>query len=226
MLPTTLEEREGGYVAFHMGETSSEGTVTGWDPPRRLAYEEPGWPELHGQTDAVVTPLATEFLVEAKAGGTCIVRVVSSAFGTGADWEEEFFESMAEGWRPSFEVLRLYLADFPGQQATDMWLEGEVERPAAEVRAAMAATFAVTTVGAPAAGLGAAGVLVDEGAQHLTLRLSEPVPGVLVLMAIGNGEKTWASVHAYLFSPDAEAWVAREEKGWRVWLEGLGTLTP
>ena len=43
---------------------------------------------------APVTPLATEFLVEAQSGGTCVLRVVSSAFGTGADWEQEFFDEM------------------------------------------------------------------------------------------------------------------------------------
>ena len=46
--------------------------------------------------EGAVTPMVTEFLVEATSGGTCIVHVVSSAFGTGADWEQEFFDDMAK----------------------------------------------------------------------------------------------------------------------------------
>ncbi len=51
-LPTDLEPREGGAIAFHMGETSSEGTITGWDPPRRVEYVEPDWAELAGHAGA------------------------------------------------------------------------------------------------------------------------------------------------------------------------------
>ena len=51
-LPTDFEPREGGAVVTHMGDTSSPGSVTGWDPPRRLVYEEPEWAELAGHPDA------------------------------------------------------------------------------------------------------------------------------------------------------------------------------
>ena len=80
--------------------------MTGWDPPRRFVYEEPEWAELAGHPDASVSPLATEFLVEARSGGTCVVRVTSSAFGTGADWENEFIDEMATYFRPFFDLLR------------------------------------------------------------------------------------------------------------------------
>src|SRR5262245_16618859 len=71
-LPTEMEERVGGRVVFHMGESSSEGTVTGLDPPRQIVYEEPNWADLAGQEGAAVTPLVTEFLVEAQSGGSCV----------------------------------------------------------------------------------------------------------------------------------------------------------
>ena len=47
-MPTDLEEREGGAIVTHMGEESSPGIVTGWDPPLRFAYEEPDWAALAG----------------------------------------------------------------------------------------------------------------------------------------------------------------------------------
>jgi uncharacterized protein YndB with AHSA1/START domain len=42
--PAEVEEREGGAVAFHLGPgMDSAGIVTGWEPPRRFAYEERDW---------------------------------------------------------------------------------------------------------------------------------------------------------------------------------------
>ena len=86
-LPTELEEREGGALHFSMGpEMGSDGQVTGWDPPRRITYEE-DWAALMGKDPDALSPLTSEFLVEAQSGGTCVVRVTSSGFGTGAAWE-------------------------------------------------------------------------------------------------------------------------------------------
>jgi len=117
-LPTELEERQGGALHFEMGpEMGSEGHVTEWDPPRRIVYEE-DWAALMGKDPDALSPLTSEFLVEAQSGGTCVVRVTSSGFGTGADWESEFWDDMGANWMPFFDNLRLYLSHFPGQEAT------------------------------------------------------------------------------------------------------------
>ena len=47
-----------------------------------------------------VTPIATEFLIESASGGSCVIRVVTSAYGSGADWENEFFAEMVAGVIP------------------------------------------------------------------------------------------------------------------------------
>jgi uncharacterized protein YndB with AHSA1/START domain len=214
MLPTDLEERVGGIVRFHMGETDSVGEVTAYDAPHRLAYVEPDWAALGGHPGAEVTPMATEFLVEAKAGGTCVVRVVSSAFGTGADWEDDFWEGMAEGWTPAFEILRLVLQDFPGQTVTVLDAAVEVDGSQPEVLASMRSSVFDR---------GVAGEWVQESPGSATLRTTAPVPGFLVLMAHPSGDgRTWVAVQGHLFSPDAAAWVEQTEKEWNVWLEGLG----
>lgn len=67
--------------------------VAGWDPPRRLVYEE-DWAALVGEDPDALSPLTSEFLVEARSGGTCIVRVTSSRFGIGADWESAFWHDI------------------------------------------------------------------------------------------------------------------------------------
>jgi uncharacterized protein YndB with AHSA1/START domain len=223
MMRTDLEERAGGTVVFHMGpEVQSEGEVTGWEPPRRLVYEEPHWAALAGQDDSTVTPLVTEFLVEATSGGTCVVTVVSSAFGQGADWEREFFDEMAQGWTPMFEHLRLYLTHFPGQRATVLEASAEVHAPPATAFAQVCAAFAIDAVGQVADVRGAKGEVEHVADDRLILRLTGPVPGLLAIAAHGSGADTsriW--VTGYLFSADAPAYVDREQPGWQAWLDGL-----
>ena len=112
MVPTRLDPRIDGEVSFDHGGFRSTGVVTHYAPKRRFTYEEP-WPMTeemrewvadvadHEITDddlSAVSPIATEFLIEAASGGSCVLRVVSSAYGSGADWENEFFAEMVAGW--------------------------------------------------------------------------------------------------------------------------------
>jgi uncharacterized protein YndB with AHSA1/START domain len=221
-LPTDLEEREGGVVVFHMGEESSGGTVTGWDPLRRFAIVEPAWATLSGHDVDSVTPLATEFLVEARSGGTCVVRVVSSAFGTGADWEGEFFEEMERMWPPYFERLRLYLTHYAGQRVTLM--EATVEFPGepGPVSSAMRQALGVEAVGQRIDVRGHRALVEAIDDVQLLVRLLEPIPGYLAFSAYWTGQQTSsAAVQGHLFSPDAPALVEREQPEWQAWLESL-----
>ncbi len=120
MVPTRLDPQIGGEVSFDLGGFWLTGVVTDYTPNRRFAYEEP-WP-IADHADAIpsemvewfdrigvpmeqvyddlssVTPIATEFLIESASGGSCVIRVVTSAYGSGADWENEFFAEMVAGW--------------------------------------------------------------------------------------------------------------------------------
>ncbi len=146
-MPTELDERAGGEFVIHMGETSARGIVAKWEPPHRLVLEEAEWGALAGHEGADVTPLVTEYLVEAVSGGSCVLRVVSSAFGTGADWEREFMDDAERYWQPQFENLRLYLTAFPGQQATIVESGAELGNSPAEVVTAMRDRLGATDVG-------------------------------------------------------------------------------
>jgi uncharacterized protein YndB with AHSA1/START domain len=231
MIPTDLDEREGGAVCFHMGpDASSEGTVTGWEPPHRLEYSEPDWAGLMGRTDANVTPLVSEFLVEARSGGTCVVRIVSSAFGVGADWEEEFFADMARNWMPMFDHLRLYLTHFPGQRVTSLEAAAEVPSTADAAWAALRRSLDVDLEGGTGQIVEARGVkgVVDLlGDERLVVRTSDPVPGLLAFFVWPKeGEPAGARVmlNGYLYGADAPAYVEREQPAWQAWIEGLGAL--
>ena len=127
MVPVRLDPRIGGEVSFDHGAFRSTGGVTAYSPNQRFSYEEP-WPMTeamrgwvaratgHEVTDhdlSLVTPIATEFLIEAASGGSCVIRVVSSAYGSGADWEKEFFDEMAAGWIAMLDNLTAHLHTAP-----------------------------------------------------------------------------------------------------------------
>ena len=127
MVPTRLDPQVGGEVSFDLGGFWLTGVVTDYTPNRRFAYEEP-WPIADRAEDipaemvewfkamgvplsevyrdlSSATPIATEFLVESASGGTCVIRVVTSAYGSGADWENEFFAQMIADVIPIFDNL-------------------------------------------------------------------------------------------------------------------------
>ena len=58
--------------------------VTSWDPPHRFTADSrddmaPGDPTI-----------ATEWVVEARSGGTCLVRVVHSWFTSSDKWDNQY----------------------------------------------------------------------------------------------------------------------------------------
>ena len=131
MVPTRLDPQVGGEVSFDLGGFTSTGVVTDYTPNQRFAYEEP-WPIADKVEDLPagmaewfdtigvplsevyhdlpsVAPIATEFLIESASGGSCVIRVVTSAYGSGADWENEFFSEMVDGWGALLDNLATHL---------------------------------------------------------------------------------------------------------------------
>src|SRR6516225_3897944 len=107
-VPTEMEGRVGGIMTCHFAPgMDSKATITSWDPPHRLTADSesfcPGGPTV-----------ATEWTVEARSGGTCVVRVVHSLFASTGDWDDQL-EGTESGWPAFFRILRLYLTHFRGQ---------------------------------------------------------------------------------------------------------------
>ena len=221
-LPTELEERAGGSLHFSMGpDMGSDGQVTGWDPPRRIAYEE-DWAALMGKDPDALSPLTSEFLVEATSGGTCVVRVTSSGFGTGAEWEQEWWADMGTQWRPFFDNLRLYLSNFPGQEATRLEVTASHPGDPEALWSTLRDALGLGEEGAPVEVRGATGIVERVGGQQALVRLTAPVPGMLNAFTYGIGDGTaTAGVRAYLFSTGAADYVRREEPAWQAWLQRL-----
>ncbi len=224
MMPTELEERLGGTVVFHMGDEDSRGTITGWEPPFRVAYEEPDWDTLGGQAGGTpVTPLVTEFLVEAQSGGTCLVRVVSSAFGTGADWERESMAGMEFGWRPMLDNLIVYLTHFRGQHGTPMDAMTTVEGAAPEVWTSLRSELGLHEVGQAVEARGIKGEVDRLGDGNALVRLTAPLPGYFTFWVHDMGGETVAGMAGYLFSDEASDYIEREHTAWQTWLTSLGS---
>jgi hypothetical protein len=202
-------------------EMGSDGQVTGWDPPRRIVYEE-DWAALMGKDPDALSPMTSEFVVEAQSGGTCVVRVTSSGFGTGAAWESEWWDDMGVNWMPYFDNLRLYLSHFPGQQATQLEVTATQAGDAETVWSTLHDALGLGNEGATVELRGAIGTLERVGERQALVRLSAPVPGMLNVYVHGWGDgKSTAGVRAYLFSPDAPDYARREQPAWQTWLQGL-----
>jgi uncharacterized protein YndB with AHSA1/START domain len=222
MMPAEVEEREGGAVTFHMGpDGSSHGRITGWEPGRRLEYEE-DWASLVGQDPATVSSLATEFLVEATSGGTCVVRIVTSAFGTGADWEDEFWAEMETGWAPMLDNLRVYLTHFPGQRVTSLEARTELAGSPADAIAAVRRAWAAEEVGQRVTANGASGVVDRLRGRNVLVRIGSPVEGMLSFFTYdAEGDRSTAVLAGYLFGDGAAGYAADSQGSWTSWLASL-----
>ena len=79
-VPTEVDGRVGGTETTHFGGgMDSVSTITEWDAPRRYVKE--------GSCGPNAPTVATEWIVEARDGGTCLVRVVHSLFADTDDWD-------------------------------------------------------------------------------------------------------------------------------------------
>ena len=112
MVPTRLEPRIGGEVSFDHGGLRSTGVVTDYTPGRRFAYEEP-WPmteadarvggrhrRTRGHRRGAGGDLPDRHRVPDRSSLGRQLRPARrlSSYGSGADWENEYFAEMVAGW--------------------------------------------------------------------------------------------------------------------------------
>lgn len=224
-VPHTVEERQNGAATASFGpgpEMQIAGRVAAWEPPHRIVFD--GGEGAGG--------LAFEWLVEARDGGSCVVRLVNSGFGDGAEWDAQY-DGMAEGWQLFLLNLRLHLEHFRGRDATAMLPLATWAGPRTDTWAALTAGLgipAAPAIGsrvalAPEGGPRLAGTVVDAAGWRLALLVDEPAPGTAFVAAEGVGEHVGVSVWAYLYDAEGAAAIARDEPAWRSWLESR-SVTP
>ena len=214
-VPAEVDGRPGGDLAFHlMHDLDQTGTITGWEPPARFAYEE-RWP---GEDDVT---LATEFLVEARAGGTCVVRLVSTFSAGGRD---EDLDAMDDGWTLFLDNLRVFLTHFRGQRAAGVLVTGVSPASPAAAWAELMSALGLEGV-APGAEIAAgavggapalAGVVERVGADEVYLRSDDALTNVSVF---SWDDRTVTALRETRFGPDAEAEAERRRTAWTAWME-------
>ncbi|MGV0743698.1 SRPBCC family protein [Mycolicibacterium sp. XJ870] len=224
--PTTVDERVGGAITFDFGEEncgdpSSSGIVTGWEPPVRFSYEEPGW-------NGDAPPVATEVVVRSSSGDSCVVRLVHSLFTEKDDWDDEL-ESFEGGWPGFFEVLRVYLRHYAGQPAAAVHATTgrPGPMPALWSRLTTALNLAGANIGDRVETSGnaprLAGVVerfkLDAQTCELMIRLDEPCHGVAVFGSYPVGDETRVVVTLYLYGAQAASTAAAEQPRWKAWLQ-------
>jgi uncharacterized protein YndB with AHSA1/START domain len=192
--------------------------VSAFEPPRRLVLEDDYAPS----PDAEPRRLATEFLVEARSGGTCVVRVVTHGLGTGADWDRAI-ESFSSGWTGALDDLRLYITHFAPEHAGSFALSAQLDSPWDDVKRALglanaAAGDRVETQDAPVLG----GTVARATESSIGLLLDTPARGLAFLGSGGPGFETIFFVRAKLFGDGARELAAHEEAAWARWLEKVG----
>jgi uncharacterized protein YndB with AHSA1/START domain len=222
-VPSEVEEREGGTAVSHFGpgtSMDSVATITAWDPPHRFVAESQ---DLGPNAPSV----ATEWIVEARSGGTCVVRVVHSLFASTDDWDNQL-EGWESGWPDFFRILRMYLTHFRGQRGSAMQLGSAAPEPKSEAWAAMTGSLGLAgaTMGqrvSTSAGVPPLSGLVERVGQdpfpeELLLRLDEPTSGIAHLFAMEMGGQVYLSIRLYLYGDQASAAVARDEPSWQAWM--------
>jgi hypothetical protein len=196
----------------------SRAVVTAWDPPRTFAAQGEGW--------GGSPPIADEWTVEARAGGTCVVRIVHSLFASTDDWDDQL-EGTESGWPAFFRILRIYLTHFRGERSAIMQWIAPVAGTEAEAWDALTASLGLTGASAgerrtaPAGVPALSGVVehVSERPRNVLLRLEKPGPGAAAFGAVTHGGMCMVTLSFYLYGDQAAATVTRETPNWQTWVQ-------
>ena len=185
-----------------------EAPITAWEPGRHLRVSE--------GTGPAGLPVAVDYYIEARGGGTTILRLVHSGFGADARWDDQY-NATEGGWTYFLFNLRHYLARHAGTPRDMVWDRRPPRRSRAEVWRLLLGGGAYTP-GGPAGG-------VSEGGRF-TFALGAGAPslsGTAAIVRPSSGH--FAGVVEGL--NDAAFFVELEggpEDGWHcgVWLSTYG----
>lgn len=220
-VPAQVEPHVGGKMVLNFGPgMDSVSEVTAWDAPHRFSAISkeglgPNAPEM-----------ATEWTVEARAGGTCIVRVVHSLFTDTDEWDNQL-GGTETGWPSFFVVLQMYLSHYRGQPGAYFQVMAPVAGTTIEGWRALMGKLGLPS---PAAGAkiqseAEAPPLVgivekvkpEPHPNEMVVRLDEPSPGAAILQTCGFGGQTFFVGSFYFFGQKATEGL-KAEKEWQDWL--------
>ncbi|MBL8879698.1 MAG: SRPBCC domain-containing protein [Phycisphaerales bacterium] len=220
-VPTRMEERQGGEIVSNFGPgMDCPATITEWESLKRFVAESvmgpPGSPIM-----------ATEWTVEARAGGKCLVRVVNSLFATNDDWDNQL-DGLEQGWPAYFRILRRYLAQFNGMACSAMQFVSFSSDSEPNTWEKLGSALGLLNLsegqhwGAPAGAPQMGGVVDSLGKgshKHtLLLRLDAPAPGTAYVGAFSCGGMVMVCISIYLYGDKAKTAALRDEPSWQKWI--------
>lgn len=205
-----VEPREGGVASMDTGGQRGEAIITGYQPGTRFATRTA--PGEDGRM------MAFEYLIEARAGGSTVLRVVHSGL-LGDDWRDEY-DALRRGWPFHLHTLREYLEHFPGRTAVPVFAAA-IATSGTEVRDALARALSLPApivVGARAHAHPANlppldGVVVWADDERFAVRADDAI------YTFHHGPTGLTLMFHHLFGPDPGG----AETAWQHWLAALLT---
>ena len=217
-VPHQVQEQAGGVAVASFGDSPEmqiSGRVAAWDPPRRIVFD--GGEGVDG--------LAFEWLIEARTGDTCVVRLINSGFGSGAEWDAQF-DGLQEGWPLFLRNLQLHLTHFGGQTATsalpmapwagapdEAW-DRLMQALGVPADAGESDRLVLQATGSPRL----AGTVIEQAQRRLALLVDEPAPGTAFIAAEHLGDASGVSIWSYLYGPEGAEAASQDGPAWQAWL--------
>ncbi|PYC80261.1 SRPBCC domain-containing protein [Streptomyces tateyamensis] len=106
-----VEPREGGTASMDTGGHVAQAVITAFEPGKRFATRT--------ATAEDGRFMAFEYLIEGRAGGSTVLRLVHSGL-LGDDWQDEY-DALRRGWPFHLHTLAEYLTHFPGRTAVPVF---------------------------------------------------------------------------------------------------------
>ena len=100
-----VEPQEGGDISFFLGDHTTVGTVTTWEPLKRFSYRSAESPDG--------SSIAFDYLIEGRDGGSTMLRVVQSG-ALDDNWEAEY-DALDNRWNVYLHTIGEYLEHFDGK---------------------------------------------------------------------------------------------------------------
>jgi uncharacterized protein YndB with AHSA1/START domain len=208
---------DGDLQADFGGGNAQGGKVLAWDPGRRVVY---GGPQSESEDRF---DFALEFLVEGRAGGGAVLRLVQSGFFDGDDWESEY-KNVGKGWDLFLHNLAEYFHHFAGLPVVNVVAAGftalDVEEVWTRYRRELGIDQAVT--------VGERVQLRPDGVEGIDGVVDVADRGVLGIRTDagfyrflgGGGDATrMVNVAHYFYGVDVDR--ARATAAWQGWLDRL-----
>lgn len=216
-VPSTSEEKVDGIVTNNFGPgMESKAVIKQWNPPQSFIAES---------KDGGPVTVATEWIVEAKSGGTCTVRVVHRWFASNDDWDNQF-EGHTHGWRAFFRILHLYCQYFTGQKCRSIQLSAFSTKALPDLWQSLMNSLPFQNnnteidqkVDSPH--LSAIVERREDGAYpELLLRLNRPSPGIAHLFLLPMGPQIMVSLRFFLYGEQGTVVAESVEHEWSKWLK-------